>query len=578
MNVKKETDMKKDRRSAKLTPKQIKKIIIIALAVIVIITALALYLRKRVTDSFGGRGESDVTSAEVTTGSISTSVSGSGRLSDNDVDQIDIPSEVELKKIYVNRGDKVNEGDILASVNMDSVLSAMADINDELESLDSDINSASSDSASSYISSSVSGRIKKIYAASGDNVASVMYENGALMLLSLDGYMAADISSDTLAAGDSVTVTTSDGKSYDGTVDEAAGGTATVLITDNGTALGDTVTVNSSDGGSIGEGTLYIHDELKIVGYAGTVGYVSVKENGYVYSGSTLMTLSDTTYTANYESLLSQREDLEEKLNTLIAIYKEGALYSSFSGTIREINAEDDDSRDSASSSSSTSSTTSTTSTTSSTSTASTDTDQYISYSPDSTMTMTVSVDESEILSVSIGQSAVVTIDAIDNETFAGTVTAIDKAGTSSSGVTTYTADIQIDKTDAMLSGMSASATITIDGVDNALLIPVDALNKTSTSYYVYTSYDESTGELGDMVEVTVGISNSSYAEIQSGLSEGDAVYYTEKEDSGAGFMPGGGDFGGGDFGGGSGMPSGGGDFGGGGMPSGGGPSGGFPG
>ena len=70
------------------------------------------------------------------------------------------------------------------------------------------------------------------------------------------------------------------------------------------------------------------------------------------------------------------------------------------------------------------------------------------------------------------------------------------------------------------------------------------------------------------MTEVTVGISNSNYVEITGGLSEGDTVYYEEKQSSG-GFTPGRGDFSGGmpgrDFGGGA--PAGnmpGGDFGGG--------------
>ena len=96
-----------------------------------------------------------------------------------------------------------------------------------------------------------------------------------------------------------------------------------------------------------------------------------------------------------------------------------------------------------------------------------------------------------------------------------------------------------------MLAGMSASATIKIDGVENALLIPVDALNRTSSGYYVYTECDEESGTLGGMVEVTAGISNSVYAEITSGLSEGDTVYYTEKEDSAFSFAMPGGDFGG---------------------------------
>ena len=541
--------MKNNRRSTKLSPRQIKKLIIIAVLAAAVITGLLLFLRKRVSDQFAGSSGTEISSAAVTAGSISTSVYGSGRLSDDYVEQLDIPSGVELEKIYVSLGDRISEGDILASVKMSSVLSAMSDISDELDSLDEQISSAAGSSSDSYISSSVSGRVKKVYAEPGDSVASVMYEHGALALISLDGYMAVDIENGTLSAGDSVTVTASDGKSYSGTVSAAVDGTATVLVTDNGTVYGDSVTAEDENGNTLGSGTLYIHDELKAVGYTGSVSYVYVSGNSYVYSGSSLMALTDTANTAGYQSLLSQREEKEETLQQLIRIYKEGALYSTLSGTVKVINAADSETSESSSASSSD--------------------EQYISISPDKTMSMSVSVDESEILSVSIGQKASVTIDSIDGETFIGTVTTIDKAGTSSSGVTTYTAGISIDKTNAMLSGMSASATIMINGVENALLIPVDALNMTSSSYYVYTSYDESTGELGGMKEVTVGITNSNYAEITSGLSEGDTVYYIEKQTESFGFgMPGGGGL--------EGAPSGGSGRGGQ-MPSGGGP-GGFPG
>ena len=550
--------MKNNRHSTKLSPRQIKKLIIIAVLAAAVITGLLLFLRKRVSDQFAGSSGTEVSSAAVTAGSISTSVYGSGRLSDDDVEQLDIPSGVELEKIYVSLSDRISEGDILASAKMSSVLSAMSDISDELDSLDEQISSAAGSSSDSYISSSVSGRVKKVYAEPGDSVASVMYEHGALALISLDGYMAVDIENGTLSAGDSVTVTASDGKSYSGTVSAAVDGTATVLVTDNGTVYGDSVTAEDENGNTLGSGTLYIHDELKAVSYTGSVSYVYVSGNSYVYSGSSLMALTDTANTAGYQSLLSQREEKEETLQQLIRIYKEGALYSTLSGTVKVINAADSETSESSSASSSDG--------------------QYISISPDKTMSMSVSVDESEILSVSIGQKASVTIDSIDGETFSGTVTAIDKAGTSSSGVTTYTAGISIDKTDAMLSGMSASATIMINGVENALLIPVDALNMTSSSYYVYTSYDESTGELGGMKKVTVGITNSNYAEITSGLSEGDTVYYIEKQTESFGFGMPGDSFGGGMPGGGGleGAPSGGSGRGGQ-MPSGGSP-GGFPG
>ena len=60
----------------------------------------------------------------------------------------------------------------------------------------------------------VSGRVKMIYAETGDDVVDVMYEKGALALLSLDGYMAADVETDALSAGESVTVRLSDGEEF----------------------------------------------------------------------------------------------------------------------------------------------------------------------------------------------------------------------------------------------------------------------------------------------------------------------------------------------------------------------------
>lgn len=546
--------MEQNRRKTKLSRAQVRRLVIGAAIAAVVITAGAVYLRKRVTEQFGRGSTAEISSAEVISGSISTSVYGSGRLSNDDVEKLEIPSGVKLKEIRVSPGDKVDGGTLLASVNVNSVLAAMNDVSDQLSTLDSSISAAASSSGVSYISASVSGRIKKIYAAAGDSVSGVMYEHGALMLLSLDGYMAVDIDAPSLSAGDSVTVTGEGGASYAGTVDSVTGGTATVLVSDNGTAYGESVTVADENGSTLGSGALYIHDELKIMGYTGTVSYVSVSENSAVYSGSTLLSLSGGAESAGYDALLEQRAELEDELSQLIAIYREGGVYSGLSGTVKAVNAVDEDDEDSSSEDE-------------------TDTEQYFSISPDETMSISVSVDESEILSVSVGQSAEVTIDSIDGESFTGTVTEIDRAGTSSSGVTTYTAVISIEKTDAMLAGMSASATIKIDGVENALLIPVDALNRTSSGYYVYTECDEESGTLGGMVEVTAGISNSVYAEITSGLSEGDTVYYTEKEDSAFSFAMPGGDFGG---------APGGGDFGGGnlggGGPSGGPGGGGFPG
>lgn len=537
--------MTNDRRKVTLSREKLRKIIIIAVIAIAALTGLALWLRSRVASQFGRQNDTEISSAAVTRGSISTSVYGSGRLSDDDVETLDIPSGVELTDIPVSAGDKVETGDVLASVDLGTVLSAMSDVNDEIASIDTKLASAANTTTTGYISSSVSGRVKKVYAASGDNVAALMYKHGALALLSLDGYMAVDIDADGLTAGDTLSAVTASGTALDATVSDVTGSTATVLVSDASVLCGESVTVCYADGTELGTGEAYIHDELKIVGYTGTVAYVSVTEGSAVGAGATLMTLSNTATGAEYNELLSQRSELEDTLKTLINIYNEGALCAAFGGTVIAVNAVTADEAKSASS---------------------TDTEdsgeQSFTLSPDKTMSTSVTVDETEILSVSIGQSAEVSVDAIDGETFTGTVTGIGRAGTSSSGVTVYTAEVSIPKADGMLAGMSASATISIEGVENALLIPADAVNRSSSGYYVYTSCDEESGTLGGMVEVTVGITNSNYAEILSGLGEGDTVYYIEKEDNSFSFAMPGGDFGG--------------DFGG--TPSGGMPSGGFPG
>ena len=510
-------------------------------AVIVIVSVGANALKQKVNEQMGG-ANNEVLSAEVTVGNISTTVSGSGTLTAVDVESYKVPSSVEVVDYYVEAGDRVEKGDLIATVTNASLLTAMSNMQKQIDNVDKQIAAASGDKVSDTISASTSGRVKVIYAAAGEDVATVVYEHGALMLLSLDGYMAVDVENDTLTAGTAVSVTLSDGTVVSGTVEKNVNGVATILVTDNGTTYADTVSVHDGNGTTYGSGSLYIHSQMMITGYAGTVSSVSVSENATVSSGTTLLKLTDTETSASYDALLKEREELEEQLNQLVRIYKEGGVCATIAGVVDSVES-------------------------------TTDADGKViaSVSADTNMSISISVDETDILSIEIGQEVTVSVDSIGNETYTGTVTKVNKTATSSSGVTYYTAEVQIEKTEDMLSGMSASVVVTIEGTENALLIPIDALHQSSSSSYVYTTYNESTGEYGGKVEVTTGLSNSTYVEITSGLEEGDTVYYTEAEENSFGNMFGNmGGFGGGFGGSGSGMPDMGG-FGGGsgsGMPS----------
>lgn len=163
---------------------------------------------------------------------------------------------------------------------------------------------------------------------------------------------------------------------------------------------------------------------------------------------------------------------------------------------------------------------------------------------------ISLSVDELDILSVKQGQTVNITLDALDGESFEGTVTKVGTVGSTSGSSAKYTVEITVPKAENMLLGMSASATIQIDEADDAVLIPLSALQESGGKSFVYTEKSED-GTLSGKVEVETGLSNDSQVEITSGLSEGDTVYYQVVEKSSddqgmnmdfGGEMPGGGE------------------------------------
>ena len=144
---------------------------------------------------------------------------------------------------------------------------------------------------------------------------------------------------------------------------------------------------------------------------------------------------------------------------------------------------------------------------------------------------VSINVDELDILSVKEGQTATVTLDALDGQEFEGTITEVSSEASSGNSSAKYPVTITFEKTDDMLLGMSASATIHVSEAEDAVLIPVDALQEKGNSTFVYTKKD-SDGNLSGEVEVETGISNGSQVEITSGLDEGDTVYYLKAESS----------------------------------------------
>lgn len=513
--------------------KVIRTVLMIIGILAIILVATVIILTKKVEKRFAAAA-AEVQTHVVTTGTIHTIVSGSGVLTEEDLEEISVPSGVEVNEVMVDAGDAVRKGDMLATVDMATVMTSLSSLQDQMNQLDKSINAAKGEEAGTQITAGVSGRVKILYAQENMDVSLCMAEHGALAVLSLDGYMAMDLETDQLSKGDLVTVTLSDGKVYEGRVSAQAGNTVTILVTDNGPQYGEEVTVSTRDGAELGKAELYIHNPLGVTGYAGAVKTVAVKENAAVSAQSVLFNLKDTSFSANYDTLLRERADLEETLLELLTIYRDGALLAPMDGMISSVEF---DNEDSASASAATSSSAAasvaamygyTTTTTTAAATVSEGT--ILTLYPDLQMTVTIGIDETDILALEEGQEAEIVVSSVGEDVYPGSVTEISKVADTSTGVTQYSAEVLLDKATGMLPGMTADVDIKIKGNENALIIPVEALHQTSTGSFVYTTFDKETQQYGGRVDVVPGMQNDTYAEILSGLQEGDTVYYTKQE------------------------------------------------
>ena len=198
-------------REKKQRRRRVVRTVIIVIAVIAaILVLLVLNLRRSVEQKFAA-AEKEVLTYQVAPGTIHTLVTGSGVLAQVDEEEIKVPAGVEIDEVFPEAGDLVTEGELLARVDMASVMSALSDTQSQLKTLDRSINSAKDDTASTTLTAGVSGRVKKIYVDVGDDVSLCMARNGALALLSLDGYLAVDIEAEGPSRGDAVAVTRADG-------------------------------------------------------------------------------------------------------------------------------------------------------------------------------------------------------------------------------------------------------------------------------------------------------------------------------------------------------------------------------
>lgn len=135
---------------------------------------------------------------------------------------------------------------------------------------------------------------------------------------------------------------------------------------------------------------------------------------------------------------------------------------------------------------------------------------------------LTVYIDETDLSKLAIGEEVDATFDALPNQTFKGKITQIVPQLTTVDNVPAVQAQAQLDNPGTNLYvGLNATVNVINAQANNVLLVPVQALKELEPGKYAV--FVVKNGVLS-LRPVEVGLMDQSYAEIKSGLQEGDVV------------------------------------------------------
>ncbi len=137
-----------------------------------------------------------------------------------------------------------------------------------------------------------------------------------------------------------------------------------------------------------------------------------------------------------------------------------------------------------------------------------------------------IAVDEYDVEAVQVGKQVSVHVVALDQDC-GGVITAFNKQASTAAQVSSYTATIAVDAPEHTLPGMQVEVTMVKQQVENALLLPADAVRfDEENKPYVYI--EDGKGNYSAM-RIGVGISDGRLVQVTDNLAAGDTVFYPEK-------------------------------------------------
>lgn len=138
--------------------------------------------------------------------------------------------------------------------------------------------------------------------------------------------------------------------------------------------------------------------------------------------------------------------------------------------------------------------------------------------------------DEIDVPKLKVGQSVNVTFDTINNLTLTGNISFIGFTKVNIQGGSAYIVKVKIDKDNPQIrNGMSANVSIIVASKKHVLAIPISSITTLSDGR---TFVDKVVNNKIERVEVKIGLYGNAYAEVLSGLNEGDKILLVPEQNT----------------------------------------------
>ena len=522
-----------------------KKKRIIAAFVGAAVIGTAIWQIFSIKSKAGTKEESETKTAQVTKGTITSSLSSSGVISPKNTYNITSLVEGDVIEADFEEGDQITEGQILYKIDVSSMESELNSANNSLERANSgyedaveEYNEVCSDLSNNTYKATRTGYIKNLELEAGDKIAqgtqiADIYNDQTMKLrlpfISSDAAMIAVGSEAVLTLTDSGEQLNAAVTSVSNRDEVMSGGRMIRYISFEVSNPGGLTTAHAANamvGEYMSAGEAYFEASTDAVMSAEISGSekleiesVLVHEGDYITEGTPIFKLNSKdvekvikTYKDKVDTAKESIDNAQYKLDTVQDSYENYTITSPISGQVitKSVKTGDTISRNTSS-------------------------ESILAVIYDlSELTFEMSVDELDVRNVKVGQKVEVTADAIEGETFSGTVTSVSLESSQSNGVTNYPVTVTIDENGDLLPGMNVDGVIVLDEVSDTLMIPVDSLMRGNRVYIKDENAEEEAGVPAGFkaVEVETGITSDDYVQIISGLNEGDEVYVDQSSNN----------------------------------------------